>query len=111
VNVVETGRPLAVRLREHRHNLKEGLIEKCKLAQHAFEKYHTVDWDKVRILVIESDSRYRKYKQSAHMECLDNPVSQPSQDICAIWIPVIRVEIINSRKYSSDLFTVLPSLV
>ena len=50
----ETGRPLAVRLREHRHNLKEGLLEKCKLAQHAFEKYHRVDWDEVRILVIES---------------------------------------------------------
>jgi hypothetical protein len=24
----ETGRPLAVRLREHKHNLKEGLLEK-----------------------------------------------------------------------------------
>jgi hypothetical protein len=26
----ETGRPLAVRLREHRHNLKESLLEKSK---------------------------------------------------------------------------------
>jgi predicted GIY-YIG superfamily endonuclease len=30
----ETGSPLAVRLCEHKHNLKEGLLEKSKLAQH-----------------------------------------------------------------------------
>jgi predicted GIY-YIG superfamily endonuclease len=34
----ETGRPLAMRLREHRHNLKEGLLEMSKLAQHAYEE-------------------------------------------------------------------------
>jgi hypothetical protein len=59
-----------VRLREHRHNLKEGLPEKSKLAQHAFEEGHRVDWDEATILEIESNSRYRKYKKSAHMVCL-----------------------------------------
>jgi hypothetical protein len=43
-----------VQLCEHRHNLKEGLLEKSKPAQHA--------WDEARILEIESKSRYRKYK-------------------------------------------------
>jgi hypothetical protein len=33
----ETGILPAVRLREHGHNLKEGLLEKSKLAQHAYE--------------------------------------------------------------------------
>jgi hypothetical protein len=33
----ETGIPLAVRLREQRYNLEEGLVEKFKLAQHAYE--------------------------------------------------------------------------
>jgi hypothetical protein len=33
----ETERPLAVQLREHSHNLNEGLPEKSKLAQHAYE--------------------------------------------------------------------------
>jgi predicted GIY-YIG superfamily endonuclease len=28
----ETGRPLAVRIREHRNNMKNGLLEKSKLA-------------------------------------------------------------------------------
>jgi hypothetical protein len=38
----EPGRPLAVRLREHRHNLKEGLLEKSILAQHAYKENHMV---------------------------------------------------------------------
>jgi hypothetical protein len=36
----ETGRPLAVRIREHKHNLNEGLLDKSKLAQHAYEEGH-----------------------------------------------------------------------
>jgi predicted GIY-YIG superfamily endonuclease len=94
----ETGRPLSVRLREHRHNLKEGHLETSKLAQHAFEEGHKVDWDEARILEIESNSRYRKYKESAHMACLINPISQPSLDISPIWIPVISNEVMNSQR-------------
>jgi predicted GIY-YIG superfamily endonuclease len=41
----ETGRLLAVRLQEHRHNLREGLLEKSKLAQHASEEGHRVGWE------------------------------------------------------------------
>jgi hypothetical protein len=47
----ETGRPLAVRLREHRHNLREGLQERSKLSQHAYE-LHRVGWDEARIFEI-----------------------------------------------------------
>jgi hypothetical protein len=74
----ETGRPLAVRLREHRHNFKEGLLEKSKLAQHAYEENHKVDWHGVRILVIERNSKLRKHKESAHMAYVGNSISQPS---------------------------------
>jgi hypothetical protein len=80
-------RPLAVQLHEHRHNLWEGLLEKLKLAQHAYEEGHTVGWDEARILEIESNSKYSKYKELAHMTCLNNPISQPSLDISPIWIP------------------------
>jgi hypothetical protein len=58
----ETGRPLAKRLRGPRDNLKEGLLEKSKLAQHAYEEGHRVGWDEAVILEVESNSRYRKYK-------------------------------------------------
>jgi hypothetical protein len=96
----ETGRPLAVRLCEHRHNLQQGLLEKSKLAQHAYEVGHRVRWDDARILEIESNSRYRTYKESAHMACTTNPISQPSLDISPIWIPLINNEVFNSQRRS-----------
>jgi hypothetical protein len=52
---------------EHRHNLQQGLLEKSKLAQHAYEEGHKVGWDDARVLEIESNSRYKKYKESVHM--------------------------------------------
>jgi hypothetical protein len=93
----ETGKPLAVRLREHKYNLKEGLLEKSKLAQHAYEESPRLAWDEARILEIESNSGYTKYKESAHMACLTNPISQPSLDISPIWIPLICDEASNSQ--------------
>jgi predicted GIY-YIG superfamily endonuclease len=92
----ETGRSLAVRIREHRHNLKEGLLDKSKLTQHANEG-HRVGWDEARILEIESNNRYRKYKESAHMACLTNRISQPSLVISPLWIPLISKEVSQSK--------------
>jgi hypothetical protein len=79
--IVETGRPRAVWLHEHRYNLKEGLLEKSKLAQQAYMEGHRVIWDEARILEIGSNSRNRKCMESAHMVCSKNPISQPSLDI------------------------------
>jgi hypothetical protein len=56
----KTGRPLAMRLCEHMHNLKKGLPEISTLAQDAYEECHMVGWNEARILEIESNSRYRK---------------------------------------------------
>jgi hypothetical protein len=72
--IAETGTPLAMRHREHMHNLKYGLLEKSKLAQHAYKEDDMVGWDEVRIVEIESNSRYRKCTESAHMACLINPI-------------------------------------
>jgi hypothetical protein len=85
-----------MRLREHRHNLKEGLLEKYKVevAQEAYEKGHWIGWDDARVLEIESNSRYRKYKESAHMACLTNPIIQPSLDTSPIWIPLVSNEVV-----------------
>jgi hypothetical protein len=76
--VGETGRPLSVRTGEHKLNLKNGLLDKLKLAQHAFEEGHQISWNEAKILQIEVNSRQRKYKESAHMACMENPISQPS---------------------------------
>jgi hypothetical protein len=36
----ETNRPLEVRIKEHKYNLTRGLLEKSKLAQHAYKEGH-----------------------------------------------------------------------
>jgi hypothetical protein len=94
----KTGRPLAMLLHEHGHSLKEGLQEKSKLAQHAYEEGRRVVWDEARILEIESNSRYRKYKELAHMACLTDLISQPSLDIFPIWIPFINSGVTSSQR-------------
>jgi hypothetical protein len=81
-----------MRLCEHRHSLKEGLLEKSKLAQHSYEEGHRVGWDEARFLEIESHSRYRKYKESAHMACPTNLIRQLNMETCPIWIPLCSYE-------------------
>jgi hypothetical protein len=101
-NIGETGRPLAVRLREHRHSLKEGLLEKSKLAKCAYEEGHRVGWDEAtnRILEIESNSISRKYKELVQMACLTSLISQPSLDISPIQIPLITNEVTKTQRRS-----------
>jgi hypothetical protein len=48
----QTGRPLAMWLREYRHNLNEGLLEKSKLAQRAYEEGQRLGCEEARILEI-----------------------------------------------------------
>jgi hypothetical protein len=69
------------------------LIEKSKLAQHAYEEGHKIFWNKARVLQIEPNTTYRKYKESAHMSLLDHPIIQPSLDISPIWTLMIAAEI------------------
>jgi hypothetical protein len=82
-------------LRQHWHNLQQGVLEKSKLAQRAYEEVIRVSWDEAGILEIESNSRYRKYKESAHVACLTNPIRQPSLDISPVWIPLMSNEVSN----------------
>jgi hypothetical protein len=69
--------------------MENGLLEKSKLAQHAYEEGHKICWNEEKALQIESNITYRKYKESADMSLLDHPISQPSLDISPIWTVVI----------------------
>jgi hypothetical protein len=88
--ISETGGPLVVRLHKHGHNFKQCLLENSKLFQHAYNEGHRVSWDEDSILRIQSNSRYMKYKESAHMACLTNPITL---GISPIWNPLINNEI------------------
>jgi predicted GIY-YIG superfamily endonuclease len=88
----ETGRPLVVRIREHMNNLKQGLMEKSRLAKHAYEEGHRIQWKEAKAAQIETNNICRKYKEAAHMACITNPISQLSLEISPIWIPLIQEE-------------------
>jgi hypothetical protein len=70
------------------------------LAQHAFEEGHQISWNEAKILQIEVNSRQRKYKESARMACMENPVSQPSLVFSPIWIPLVKKEVIALQRRS-----------
>jgi hypothetical protein len=85
--ITETSRPLEVRIKEHKYNLIQGLLEKWKLAQHAYEEGHKICWNGAKVLQIEPNTTYRKYKVSAHMSLLGllgHPISQSSLNISPI---------------------------
>jgi hypothetical protein len=84
---------LVVRMKEHKCNLTWGLLENSKVVQHAYKEGHKIYWKEEKILHVEPNPTYRKYKESAHMSLVDLPIGQPSLDISPIWTPVITVEV------------------
>jgi hypothetical protein len=91
----ETRRPVGVRIKEHKYNLTQGLLEKSKLAQRAQDESHKilVCVNEAKALQIKPNTTYRKYKESAHISLLDHRISQPSLDISPISTPVITAEV------------------
>jgi hypothetical protein len=77
----DSGRPLAVRF-----NFKKGLPEKSNYFNMPTGSVVVSSWMKQRIwkLIAAAAGRYRKYKESAHVECLTNSISKPSLDISSI---------------------------
>jgi hypothetical protein len=54
----EMSRPLEVRIKEHKYNLTQGMLEKSKLAQHSYEEDHRICWDEAKVLQIEPNTIY-----------------------------------------------------
>jgi hypothetical protein len=55
--------------------------------------------DETRILEIESNSRYRKYKELAHMAFLTKSISQSTLEISPIWIPLSAIRLQTKRDH------------
>jgi hypothetical protein len=68
----------------NRHSLRQGVVQKSELAQHAYKKGHHMSWKETVVLKIELNNACRKYKESAHMARVVYPIIQPSFDISPI---------------------------
>jgi hypothetical protein len=82
---------------ENKRNPTQGFLKNSKLAQHAYEEGHKICWNEAKVLQIEPNITYSKYKESAHMSLQDRPISEPSVDISPIWTPVITAEVKRQR--------------
>ena len=92
INKGETGRPLKVRLEEHRKALVRGEIEKPGLADHKWkEKGNYLPlWDKVEIIDRAEHWRIRRLKESALMLDYKDLLSRPTIELNTIWEQIIK---------------------
>jgi hypothetical protein len=77
---------------EQKYNLTKGLLEKSKLAQYVYEEGHKLCWRNVKVLQIELNTTYKKYKKSAHI-FLAHLLSQLSLDASPNLTPIIAAEV------------------
>jgi hypothetical protein len=62
--ISKTSTPLEVRIKGHKmYNLPQGLLEKLKLAQHAYKEGHKISREEAKVLQIKPNIMYRKYKE------------------------------------------------
>jgi hypothetical protein len=97
----ETSGPVEVSIKEYKYNLTQSLLQKSKLAQHVYKEGHKICWNEAKVLQIEPNTTYRKYKESAHVSLLDHPISQPSLDISPILTLIITAEVKKTTTTSS----------
>jgi hypothetical protein len=64
------------------------LMEKSKLAKHAYEEGHNVWWNEAKVVQIET-KRAENIKKQLIWCVITNPNSQPSLEISPIWIPPV----------------------
>ena len=88
----ETGRPLKVRLEEHREAVVRGEIEKSGMVDHIWKEKgnHLPLRDKVEIIYKAEHSQIRRLKESAHMLDYNDLLSRPSIELNTIWEPIIK---------------------
>lgn len=84
-----------MRLKEHHYNLNEGHFGKSKLALLAYEEGNMFDRIQASFLQCEPNATYRKYKETAHMPCSNNPINQSNlvTPVPSIWFSLIGEEL------------------
>ena len=93
ITLEKLSRQLAIQIQEQGQNLKQGHLEISILAQHDYEEGHWVGWNEANILQTWPNTRYRKYKESAHATYWETTISQPSLDTPPIVSPLMSKEV------------------
>lgn len=77
-----------VRTKKHKYNLTQSLLKKSKSAQQTYKEGQKICWKEEKVLQMEPNTTYRKYKLSAYMSLEAHPNSQYTLDISPIQAPI-----------------------
>lgn len=94
----ETLRPVSIRLKEHADKIKRKMFDSSKLADHALENNHKIDFDNFEIVARESGWKKRKIHEAICMSAQENVISQPSFVIPRVWSGLLASEQHNERE-------------
>jgi len=89
----QTSRPLKIRIQEHKQNINEKLNSASKLSEHVLNNGHKVDWSSTSIVLKEDNWKKRNLKEAACMLIDNNSISQPSNKVSKIFLPLIKNEV------------------
>lgn len=89
----ETKRPLNIRIKEHKNNVRLGLVDKSKIAEHIWSENHKFNWEEAKIIHRESNLYKRKIIEASYIKLTDNPISQSSIEVRPLWLPLLKKEL------------------
>jgi hypothetical protein len=69
------------------------VLEQLKLPRHSYEENHKICAKQVKVLQIEPNTTYRKYKKFALTSLVDHSVSESILDIYRIRTPIMAPEV------------------
>ncbi|XP_050525411.1 uncharacterized protein LOC126896547 [Daktulosphaira vitifoliae] len=86
----QTGRAIATRIKEHEIDVEYQRTEKSAVAEHAKNRGHYIQFDKVKILNKETHFGKRMYKEAIEIEkCQENFNREDEWKISKTWSPII----------------------
>ena len=87
----ESGRPLKVRIEEHKKAVTRGELDKSKMAIHVWKEKgdHNPLWNNTRVIDTERGWKQRKIKEAAHIAMSANCISQTSAEFSPMWFPLL----------------------
>ena len=78
------------RIKEHKDHTRLGRPEKSAIAQHIYDKGHTVDYSNSRVLAFETDLTTRKIKEAILIRDLNPTMNRDmGYELSTQWLPVL----------------------
>ena len=89
VYIGESKRSLETRAKEHERAVRNGDLEKNKIAHHSWTHDHRFNFDNKSVIDRESNMTTRKIKETIHSISDPNHINSISYELADIWLPAL----------------------